>query len=533
MRFIIITVLLTAYFSPLAQNYDRELKGKVSYKNSQSVYVRFENTKGLQPGDTLFIRDGDTLTAALVVNQLSSISCVTSRLGNLEPDLGSELIWRATEVKPVAPVIPASTREPDREIPDPDNDMDRERLKEVHPELRGKIAVGSYTNFNSSRSTSTQRMRYTFSLEAKNINQSRFSVESYAIFRHTANQWDEVSQNLANALKVYNLAIHYSPDDQMEITIGRKINRRMSNVGAIDGIQVSRRLQNFSLGAIVGTRPDNIDYSLNLNLLQYGGFLAHDKTYQTGSYIQTTLAAIEQKYYSKTDRRFVYLQHSNSIVKNLNLFGSVEIDLLEMQDQKLQNSLRPTSIFLSLHYRVSRKLSISSSYDARKNVIYYESFKNFIDQLIDQESRQGARVRFTYRPIKYLTIGSSGGYRFQKDQQNTSKNLYGFLSISRIPWVRASATLSTTFLESNYLKGLIHGVVLNKDIAGGKILSELNLRKVNYQYGQYGSTLEQNIVALGLSGKITRNLSISTNYEVTFEKGKTLHRIYSNIIQRF
>ena len=154
--------------------------------------------------------------------------------------------------------------------------------------------------------------------------------------------------------------------------------------------------------------------------------------------------------------------------------------------------ITPTSLFFSLNYRSSRKWSWSASYDARKNVIYYESYKNFIDQLIDQETRQGARIRFNYRPFKFVTFGSSAGYRFQKDHQNTSKNLYSFLSFSRIPWIKMSATISNTLLESNYLKGNIYGIMLAKDLLNGKLFSEINYRKLDYRYGNSGLQVKAN-----------------------------------------
>lgn len=533
MRFIIITFLLFSYFRPLAQNSNQELKGKITYKNTQSVYVRFDRTMGISQGDTLHLSNGDSLVPALVVNHLSSISCVTTPLEGVQVEVGQEVYYQLVSREPVSEAIEAPEPDLNMAITEPDNDLDRERLRERSSDLRGKVAVGSYTNFSSNHSTSTQRMRYTFSLDANHLANSDFSFESYAIFRHSANEWSEVKQNLASALKIYSLALTYEPNDRTEMSLGRKINRNMSNVGAIDGLQISRKIQNFIIGGILGSRPDSYDYGLNLHQLQYGGFVSYDKKYDNLGYLQTSLAAIEQKYYSKTDRRFIYLQHSNSLIHNLNIFSSIELDLLKIKGDQLTNAVSPTSIFLSLHYRASRKLSISSSYDARRNVIYYESFRSTIDRLIEQETRQGARLRVNYRPFKYITIGTSGGYRFQRDQQNTSKNLYGFLSVSRIPWIGASATLSSTFLESNYLKGNIYGIMFSKDLVGGNMQTELNYRKVKYRYSQFSSQLNQDIFTMSLSGRITKKLSISTNCEATLEKGRTLYRIYSNLIQRF
>ena len=534
MRLIIIAILFISYFHAFSQHEVQTLTGKISYRNSQNIYVRFENTNGISAGDTLYLVKSDSLVPGLVVTHLSSISCVTTSITDQPINISDPVIHRKT-TSVSSPEIISPAENPASEIitTEPDNEIDRQRSKpEREMKIQGRIAVGSYTNFAKSLSESTQRMRYTFSLDANNINHSKFSFESYVMFRHTAHEWSEVQENLASALKVYNLAIKYAPTDQTEVTLGRKINRNVSNIGAIDGLQVVHTIGNVSMGGMVGTRPDIYNYSLNTRLLQFGGFIAFNRTYERGGSMQSSLAVLEQKYQAKTDRRFVYFQHTNSLLKNLNIFSSIELDLFNIKNELPNNSITPTSIFFSLHYRASKKWSWSASYDARRNVIYYESYKNFIDQLIDQETRQGARVRFNYRPFKYVTIGSSAGYRFQKDHQNTSKNLYSFVSISRMPWIKVSATISNTLLQSNYLNGKIYGIRMSRDLIAGKLFSEIDYRRVDYRYGNSGTRLKQTIASLNLTGRISRKLSVSVNYEATFERGKTLNRIYSNIIQR-
>ncbi len=66
------------------------------------------------------------------------------------------------------------------------------------------------------------------------------------------------------------------------------------------------------MGAFVGSRPDYKDYSINLDLLQYGAYLGHELLRQKGG-MKNSLAFIEQTNQSKTDRRFIYLQHSSCL----------------------------------------------------------------------------------------------------------------------------------------------------------------------------------------------------------------------------
>ena len=48
--------------------------------------------------------------------------------------------------------------------------------------LRGRLGVGSHIYFSNTSAENSRRMRYTFSLKAGNIANSRFSAESYIIF---------------------------------------------------------------------------------------------------------------------------------------------------------------------------------------------------------------------------------------------------------------------------------------------------------------------------------------------------------------
>ena len=102
---------------------------------------------------------------------------------------------------------------------------------------------------------------------------------------------------------------------------------------------------------------------------------------------------------SNIDRRFIYFQHSNSIIKNLYFIGTLEADLYKMTVDTVNNTEKTsgtfdlTGIFLSLRYRLSDRFSISGSYDARKNVIYYETYKTYVDRLLEDQMRQGYRLQ--------------------------------------------------------------------------------------------------------------------------------------------
>ena len=235
----------------------------------------------------------------------------------------------------------------------------------------------------------------------------------------------------------------------------------------------------------------------------------------------------------KTDRRFTYFQHSNSITKRIDLFCSFEFDFYTLKNLQPKNTFELTSTYLSIRYKPWNKLSIYASYDARKNIYYYETFKNQIDSIIDKETRQGFRFQFNYRAAKFLIIGGSGGYRFQKSDPSPSLNGYNYITYSQLPLILSSITISTTLLKSSYLDGIVYGISLSRDIINGKVYGELQYRQVKYSYKNSNSTLKQDIIEMSLSWRIAKKLTMTANYEATHEADNNYSRIYVSLIHRF
>jgi hypothetical protein len=240
----------------------------------------------------------------------------------------------------------------------------------------------------------------------------------------------------------------------------------------------------------------------------------------------------------KIDRRFLYFQHSNSITKNLYFFGTLEVDLYEMKFDSLntghsKNTFNPTGIYASLRYRVTDNFTISGSYDARKNVVYYETYKTFLDRIIESEMRQGFRLQANYRITRNLALGVQSGYRYLKSDPHPSKNVYGYLTYSQIPGAKISATLSATYLQSSYMNGKIFGLTLNRDFFNGKAQTGIGYRYVDYSLPENQLVVPQNIGEINFTWLFARTMSFSANYEGTFEKKNTYDRIYLQIRKRF
>ena len=409
---------------------------------------------------------------------------------------------------------------------------------ELKQSIRGSLSVNSYTDMSNSPAENSQRFRYTLSLDARNIGNSKFSFETYVSFRHKINEWDEVQNNLFNALKIFDLALIYDPNKSTSISIGRKINRRLSNIGAIDGLQIEKSFGKVGVGVIAGTRPDYADYGFNGDLLQFGGYVGFN-TRNSSSYSESSLAFMQQMNGSGVDRRFLYFQHSNSLVKNLYFIGTFEVDLYQLKVDTVQhtetgtNSYDPTGLYLSLRYRFSDKLSVSGSYDARKNVIYYETYKTFTDRMVENEMRKGFRLQASYRFTRDLTLGLQTGYRFLKSDPLTSKNVHGYLIYNNIPGLNAAVTFSGTYTESSYMNGLIYGANVSRDFYKNKLHASIGYHYADYEIPENSLNEIQHIGEVNMYWMLPAKMSFGINYEGTFEQQLHYDRIYLQLRKRF
>lgn len=517
-----------------AQDIKSALEGNISYVSSQNVYVKFASTHGLQKGDTLYISKGNKNIPALVIQQLSSISCVSTALTGIDFAIGDRIIGKpqkmdnfdSEEQEKGLALLPKTN-----EIKTNEDVATSQNTGNFEQDIWGKIKVSAYSNSSNNFNNDNQRFRYTFNLKANHISNSAVSVESYLAFSHRIYDGTSVPSDISD-LKIYNLAIRYNLGEYTRFWLGRKINSKIANVGAIDGLQAETSLKNFTLGAVVGARPNYTDYRFDFNLFEFGLYAAHKYSGQSGI-MENTFSIFEQRNGGNTDRRFMYIQHANSLVKNINLFASFEIDMYKLENGLPINTLSLTSAYLSLRYRFSSKFNATASYDARKNVIYYETFQNLADSILESSTRQGYRIRLNYRPMRKLSVGASASYRNRPEDSRPTKNANAYLRYAQLPFFNASLSITANLLQTSYLDGFIYGARFDKYLLEGKLNLGLNYRHVNYDFVNSSTPLNQNIAELNLNVQIVKNLSISASYEGVFEKDNQYNRIYLNLIKRF
>jgi len=534
-------LFLLLAFSILLNGQDNivTISGQVSFISSQNIYIRFSSTAGISAGDTLFLQSGGTLVPALIVNDLSSSSCLCTSIDGrtlaVADLVTAKIRKKRAEAEEVTAVNPA--RETVEQRPLADSLIPGEAQKSLRQQIRGSLSLVSYSDLSDTEAENSQRFRYTLSLDARNIGNSKFSVESYISFRHKAGEWNEVRNDLFSALKVYTLAARYEINPTTRVVLGRAINQKLSSIGAFDGLQFEKSLRGFTFGVLAGFRPNYVNYGFNSSLFQYGAFVSY-KSLAKISGSESSIAFMQQTKDFRTDRRFLYFQHSNSFIRNLWFHATFEADLYRLKidslsNEKPQNTFSLTGLYISARYKILKSLTLFGSYDARKNIVYYETYKTFIDRIMETELRQGFRLQVNYRITSDLTYGVQGGYRFLKSDPHPSGNIYSYFTYSRIPTVNISATIYGTYLESNYMNGMVLGLRLNRDFFNGNIQTGIGYSYANYNFSESLVTAVQNVTEFNFSWQFRSKMSLSVNYEGTFEQADIYTRIYILLRKRF
>ena len=545
LKIIFIAILLIPEIA-LSQGNDKQTEkyGKITFQSSQNIYVRFENTDGIKQGDTLYVKRNRRLLPIIFVKYLSASSCSGEYIGKIKLNDNETIIAfvneksdkkeQIPEAKPVlmdSLALQSQNKKADSlSMPVVKTDNNKKYVPDKN--LYGRFSVQSISSLdNSGSANDLQRWRYSFSLKKDDFLDSHLSFSNYIVFAYTANRWSDVKANINNSLKIYDLTLAYKPDDKTTFWLGRHLNSKVGNIGATDGLQFERKFGDFYGGLIVGSRPNYTDYSINVKLFEYGGYIGLTNR-KNDSYIENVVGAFQQTNNGKVDRRFLYFQHNDNLIPKTNLFLSTEVDLYKREGSVGKSAFSLTSLYLSLRVAPSRFFSITTTYDARRNVVYYETYKFLIDTLFQNELRQGLRVYTNFRPTNSLFIGLNTGYKFRKGDIKPSRNYGGYLSYSDLPIFGITPSLNFTKIISNYMDGTDFGGKLSKYLSNGMYIS-VGYRKLKYQFTTVSSSIEQNIFAADLSVPLFRNLSLSIDYEGVFEKANTFSRFFIDLTTRF
>jgi len=511
--------------------------GVVTFKASQNIYVRFSDTDMISVGDTLYSNKDGILSPCMIVSKKSSSSCICLKLENCTIEVEDAVVFPIKKQLQEEKIVNDLPNDPeiivDEQIETSKENNSAPSKSKYKQKIRARASAATYSNLSNEENKDRHRTLLRFSINADHINDSKLSLEAYVNYRKNFIEGDLPTDYQTSFVNVYNLAATYDIDSTMSISFGRKINRKISSIGPIDGLQVDKYFKNFYVGGVAGFKPDISGFEFNSDLYEFGGYVGHYKSSRS-LYTMTTFGVLEQHNGGPIDRRYAYLQHSSTLWRKLSLFSSAEVDIYDKINGVISSKPRLTNLYLSTRYRVNRGLSFSLSYDARKRIIYYETLRTEVERLLaDDQQRQGIRGRINIRPFKYINTSVSYSKRFQSDNQNKSDNINATLSHSRLPVVSGRFSFSINMNESNYLTSKIMSFRYSRSLIKRKLQGDFYYRIVNYNYGSSDFNSSQNYYGVNLSLRLTKSLRLSILGELSTRGTDQRIRLNTKLIKRF
>lgn len=514
--------------------------GTVTYVSPMNIYVRFTSTDGIRKGDTLYALRRSRLSPTLTAKYISSSSVAGPIIGKPFVKAGDRIFAFVRSVRRTNGKLPVAGEEADTNL--------SARMKpaktilvnstpdttSLGPRVYGGITVNSYSNISNHPGASRiQRWNYSLNLNADRIAGSQFSFSNYMYVSYVASQWKQVALSPLGSLRIYNLSLAYKTPG-LEMRIGRIINNRISGVGPLDGFQAEERFGDFTAGEIIGSRPDFYTLGYNPNLFQFGGYVSDAQMMGAGP-MTNTVCFLQQYNYNSTDRRFIYFQHNSTPIREINLYASGEIDLFKITDGKPTNNFSLTDLYLSANYFPVNMVAFNLSYNAQRNIIYYQSFGIALDSILEShnELRHDIRLQAQIRPLPYTYVSIGGDYSFQLGDISPTRNANFSITQSGIPLLAISATLSYSRIFSSYLIGSVFGISVSKYIPFNSSNIIVCYSLLNYGFGDGAMQLIQKQPSVQATTRLLGNMFLNIYYQGTFS-GPTSYNIFmGGITERF
>lgn len=514
---------------------DSELRqGKVSYITTQNIYTEFSSTEGIKAGDTLFHYDGRVYTAAVLIQFISARSAAGPPAGGAQIKTGDLLYAKVTsEILPETPPLAADTTIKT----DVEAGVIKVKPQPVAPvkevtSLRGRAGIQSSTTLvNTGRADDNQRWRYILSLTSQNAYIQGLTLGTNLNYTYSVKEWKRINSAPLNRLIPYELYASYETGDFGEITAGRKISKWHPSLGAIDGVQYENGAGSYRYGAFAGARPSVMQYGFDFNLFQGGVFISRSDSLSSGT-MENTLSLVHQTNRFNTDRQFLSFQHYGNFLRWLMIYAAAEADFYKDIPGQSGGVPELTSIYIQARAKITREFQATVSYDARRNPVFYYTFRNLIDSSFSNPLREGTRIQLNYRPMPYLTVNLSGGFRFRQGDAKTAVTYTGYAGWSKIPYIGGSTSYSYTHSEASYSSSDYHSLLYRNEI-GQDISWSAGLRTASYSYGSSGLTFSQNMLQGDINWRFLEKTYLTFSIEESFSRNITSGRVYLDLTQRF
>ncbi|MFQ5638096.1 MAG: hypothetical protein ACE5IR_08905 [bacterium] len=531
--FLVLGILSCALWvsSLSAQQREKQI-GEIKYISKHTVYINLGSKQGLSVGDTVAVKRQNRRVGDLVVEHVSRLSAACRaivQLSDIKQGDRVEILLPFTDSQPKAPKQQRERQSKRTDtIPQKQNRLASESRKKEANRIRGRIAVQTlwFDDMGAANLDYTQLALRT-SLKVQHFLgmplELRFRWRSRGHHRERVLSSEIADKEWTH--NVYELSFVYeNASSPFEFGFGRILSHRIRGLGYIDGGLVSVRMNDlWRIGLAGGTQPSLRGSNFQTDEQKFGFFINFEKGEYRSQRISSTIAFSGRYHGGVTSREFVYLQNNFSYGSKFSVYQTVEMDLNRgWKNTNGRSSIQFSNVYLSARYAPSEALSLTASYDARKNVRVYET-RTIPDSLFDETTRQGLHTGFTLRLPHRMRLSGNFGMRFRKGNLKNTTFASGALSVRNVFHSRATLQARFSYFSTMFTKGYRPNIHIRVPVA--RTLS-LNLGTGSYIY-QTGSRITNNYwFEIRGTYRITRRLFADFGYRGFLDERLKSKRVF-------
>jgi hypothetical protein len=275
-------------------------------------------------------------------------------------------------------------------------------------------------------------------------------------------QYDQRNRNYATGApddefvnRLYEASLRYGNDEtRVEFQLGRLLPRQLTRVGYIDGASVDiRPATGWHLGVLAGAKPRWQFRDDQMSLQKYGAYAG----YEIGSFRETLFeqyAAFAGEYHgSEISREFLHVKGRLQSHRGWSISHQLDIDLNRgWRLAKADSRIKLSNLYINARYLLSKRVTVSGSYDSRQNYWIYEQ-QTTADSLFDDELRRGVRGNLSLHLPYQLNLNSQVGYRDNAADVDGTVSYSVYLSKSNVITRRSMISARYSGFDGPFSKG--------------------------------------------------------------------------------
>jgi len=508
---------------------------RVRYRSADSVYLDAGEAVGLSRGERLAISRDGKVVAEVEITFLARHSASCRVLTMSEEIRAGDLALRLdplplampespSEVESDSPgpseaASPSAATEGSSKLPNASQDVARYDTTRRPTRVSGSVVV-DWESLSGSGGTDFGYTRTGARLDLRVRDIGGQPYDFRARMRSRRYDRDRLLADLPSETETrdrfYELALTYSPPEGRFSFAAGRLGAGAAVFGYLDGVVGRMSLgPSFTVGGLVGSRPDLEEFSFGAAELKYGLFVEYSPVRRDETQAWSILfAGVREEGEADVSREFLSLRMRYDGGRRWSLFQRAELDLNNGWRREFESeAVQLSSFSIGATARLSDASRLTVSYD-RYERYRTEDTRFLARELFDDLLRYGFRARLSYGRPRSLNVSIFAGLRDRDDDVDATVSFGVGVSDSQITRWNLHAYANLLAFSNPFTEGWVATLRTGKRFRAGHEI-DLTLGERLSTDLLFDEDLSTGWFRLGGWIELPKNLFANLGYEVT------------------